>query len=79
MLNLLKDLQAEFDLTYLFISHDLSVVEHVSDTVAVMQKGRIVEYGPAAEIFGNPIEPYTRILLDAVPTVGSLRGGKEGA
>ncbi|MCQ1781408.1 ABC transporter ATP-binding protein [Neorhizobium galegae] len=79
VLNLLKDLQAEFDLTYLFISHDLSVVEHVSDTVAVMQKGRIVEYGPAAEIFGNPIEPYTRILLDAVPTVGSLRGGKEGA
>ncbi|MVA63797.1 ABC transporter ATP-binding protein [Agrobacterium vitis] len=79
VLNLLKDLQAEFDLTYLFISHDLSVVEHVSDTVAVMQKGRIVEYGPAAEIFGNPREPYTRILLDAVPTVGSLRGGKEGA
>ncbi|EUC00352.1 ABC transporter related protein [Rhizobium sp. CF080] len=79
VLNLLKDLQAEFDLTYLFISHDLSVVEHVSDTVAVMQKGRIVEYGPAAEIFGNPKEPYTRILLDAVPTVGSLRGGKEGA
>jgi peptide/nickel transport system ATP-binding protein len=79
VLNLLKDLQAEFDLTYLFISHDLSVVEHVSDTVAVMQKGRIVEYGPAAEIFGNPKEPYTRMLLDAVPTVGSLLGGKEGA
>ncbi|TCV58702.1 ABC transporter ATP-binding protein [Neorhizobium sp. S3-V5DH] len=76
VLNLLKDLQAEFELTYLFISHDLSVVEHVSDTVAVMQKGRIVEYGSAAEIFGNPREPYTRILLDAVPTVGSMRGGK---
>ncbi|WP_117193468.1 ABC transporter ATP-binding protein [Rhizobium terrae] len=76
VLNLLKDLQAEFDLTYLFISHDLSVVEHVSDTVAVMQKGRIVEYGPVAEIFGNPREPYTRMLLDAVPTVGSMRGGK---
>lgn len=76
VLNLLKDLQAEFDLTYLFISHDLSVVEHVSDTVAVMQKGKIVEYGPAAEIFGNPKEPYTRMLLDAVPTVGSMRGGK---
>uniref|UniRef100_UPI003101718E ABC transporter ATP-binding protein n=1 Tax=Neorhizobium sp. EC2-8 TaxID=3129230 RepID=UPI003101718E len=79
VLNLLKDLQAEFDLTYLFISHDLSVVEHVSDTVAVMQKGRIVEYGPAAEIFGNPKEPYTRMLLDAVPTVGSMRGGKEAS
>jgi len=79
VLNLLKDLQAEFDLTYLFISHDLSVVEHVSDTVAVMQKGRIVEYGTAAAIFGNPKEAYTRMLLDAVPTVGSMRGGKEGA
>jgi len=79
VLNLLKDLQAEFDLTYLFISHDLSVVEHVSDTVAVMQKGRIVEYGPAAEIFGNPREPYTRMLLDAVPNIGSMRGGKEAS
>ncbi|MDR6817761.1 peptide/nickel transport system ATP-binding protein [Neorhizobium sp. 2083] len=79
VLNLLKDLQAEFDLTYLFISHDLSVVEHVSDTVAVMQKGRIVEYGPAAEIFGNPKEPYTRMLLDAVPTIGSMRSEKEAS
>ncbi len=77
VLNLLKDLQAEFDLTYLFISHDLSVVEHVSDTVAVMQRGRIVEYGTAAAIFGNPQEAYTRMLLDAVPTVGLVRGGKE--
>lgn len=79
VLNLLKDLQAEFDLTYLFISHDLSVVEHVSDTVAVMQKGKIVEYGPASAIFSNPQEPYTRMLLDAVPTIGRARSGKEGA
>jgi peptide/nickel transport system ATP-binding protein len=78
VLNLLKDLQAEFDLTYLFISHDLSVVEHVSDTVAVMQKGRIVEYGPTAAIFNDPKQPYTRMLLDAVPTIGAARGGKDG-
>ncbi|MBD0416943.1 ABC transporter ATP-binding protein [Oryzicola mucosus] len=73
VLNLLKDLQVEFDLTYLFISHDLSVVEHVSDTVAVMQKGRIVEYGPADGIFAAPKDPYTRMLLDAVPTIGVER------
>ncbi|MCJ9749158.1 ABC transporter ATP-binding protein [Neorhizobium sp. BETTINA12A] len=76
VLNLLKDLQVEFDLTYLFISHDLSVVEHISDTVAVMQKGRIVEYGSAKAIFANPKEAYTRMLLDAVPTIGSDRVGK---
>ncbi|CDZ61935.1 ABC transporter ATP-binding protein [Neorhizobium galegae] len=76
VLNLLKDLQVEFDLTYLFISHDLSVVEHISDTVAVMQKGRIVEHGSAKAIFANPKEAYTRMLLDAVPTIGSDRVGK---
>jgi peptide/nickel transport system ATP-binding protein len=71
VLNLLKDLQVEFDLTYLFISHDLSVVEHISDTVAVMQNGRIVEYGPAADIFAAPKHDYTRKLLNAVPMVGA--------
>jgi peptide/nickel transport system ATP-binding protein len=76
VLNLLKDLQVEFDLTYLFISHDLAVVEHISDTVAVMQKGRIVEYGSTHSIFNNPKEVYTRSLLDAVPTIGSERAGK---
>ncbi|CAH1652434.1 ABC transporter ATP-binding protein [Chelatococcus asaccharovorans] len=73
VLNLLKDLQVEFDLTYLFISHDLSVVEHISDTIAVMQKGRIVEAGPAEAIFAAPQHAYTRLLLDAVPTVGAER------
>lgn len=75
VLNLLKDLQVEFDLTYLFISHDLSVVEHVSDAIAVMQKGRIVEYGPANDIFGSPRDPYTRMLLEAVPTIRSEGAG----
>ncbi len=73
MLNLLKDLQDEFDLTYLFISHDLSVVEHISDTIAVMQSGRIVETGTASEIFANPKDDYTRMLLDAVPRIGIKR------
>lgn len=79
VLNLLKDLQVEFDLTYLFISHDLSVVSHVSDAVAVMQNGKIVEYGPTASIFENPQQDYTRMLLNAVPTAGSAPGRKERA
>jgi peptide/nickel transport system ATP-binding protein len=70
VLNLLQDLQSEFDLTYLFISHDMSVVRHVSDTIAVMQKGRIVETGPAGEVFDNPKDPYTKTLLGAVPKIG---------
>ncbi|UXS53057.1 ABC transporter ATP-binding protein [Agrobacterium tumefaciens] len=69
VLNLLQDLQHEFDLTYLFISHDMSVVRHVSDTIAVMQKGRIVEAGPAADVFGNPQADYTRMLLSAIPKI----------
>ncbi|CAH1694616.1 glutathione ABC transporter ATP binding subunit GsiA [Hyphomicrobiales bacterium] len=79
VLNLLKDLQVEFDLTYLFISHDLSVVEHVSDAIAVMQKGRIVEAGPAEAVFKAPQHAYTRLLLDAVPTVGAERAGRGAA
>ena len=71
VLNLLQDLQADFDLTYLFISHDMSVIRHVSDTIAVMQKGRIVESGPAAAVFENPLDPYTKTLLGAVPKIGA--------
>ncbi|WP_204570002.1 ABC transporter ATP-binding protein [Arsenicitalea aurantiaca] len=77
VLNLLKDLQAEFALTYLFISHDLSVVEHISDTIAVMRAGRIVETGPADAIFAAPQEEYTRILLAAVPRIGIEREDRQ--
>ena len=79
VLNLLQDLQAEFDLTYLFISHDMSVVRHVSDTIAVMQMGKIVETGTNAEIFNNPKSPYTRTLLSAVPKIGEQHAMAEGA
>lgn len=68
IINLLKDLQEERNLTYLFISHDLSVVEHISDTVGVMYLGSMVEYGRTEDIFRNPLHPYTQALLSAVPT-----------
>ena len=67
VLNLLMDLQEQFNLTYLFISHDLSVVEHISDRVAVMYLGRIVELTDDKELFQNPKHPYTEKLLEAVP------------
>ena len=67
IINLLKDLQEKYSLTYLFISHDLSVVEHISDTVGVMYLGSLVEYGSTADIFKNPLHPYTKALFSAIP------------
>jgi peptide/nickel transport system ATP-binding protein/oligopeptide transport system ATP-binding protein len=67
ILNLLKDLQKRLNLGYLFISHDLGVVKHIADRIAVMYLGRIVEIGRAADVFANPRHPYTRALLSAIP------------
>ncbi|HWL64765.1 MAG TPA: oligopeptide/dipeptide ABC transporter ATP-binding protein, partial [Actinomycetota bacterium] len=67
ILNLLEELQQEFNLTYIFISHDLGVVRHVSDRIAVMYLGRIVELSPADELYNHPKHPYTAALLSAVP------------
>jgi peptide/nickel transport system ATP-binding protein len=67
VLNLLKDLQSELGLTYLFISHNLAVVDYIADRIAVMCQGRLVETAPCAELFRNPVHPYTKALLRAVP------------
>ena len=66
-LNILKDLQAELGLTYLFISHDLGVVRYMSNRIAVMYLGKIVESGPADEVFERPLHPYTKALFSAIP------------
>ena len=67
VINLLRDLQKDLNLTYLFISHDLSVVEHISDKVGVMYLGRMVEFGKTEDLFAKPLHPYTEALLSAVP------------
>ncbi len=73
ILNLLRDLQAEFGLTYLFISHDLGVVQHMCDSIAVMYMGKIVEHADRLSLFNNPLHPYTSALLSAVPSVDKER------
>jgi peptide/nickel transport system ATP-binding protein len=73
IINLFMDLRDEFGLTYLFISHDLGVVEHIADRILVMYLGRIVESGPAEQIFNHPQHPYTRALIDGVPRLDRRR------
>ncbi len=70
ILNLMRELQDEFNLTYIFISHDLSVIDHFCDRIAVMYLGKIIEMAPRDELFNHPQHPYTRALIDAIPKVG---------
>jgi len=79
ILNLLKNLQAEFGLTYLFIAHDLAVVEFACDIVAVMYMGRIVERATAEQLYQNPLHPYTRALMAAIPKVNTAGRGRKTA
>ncbi|MEW6580365.1 MAG: ABC transporter ATP-binding protein, partial [Chloroflexota bacterium] len=67
VLNLLQDLQQDFSLTYLFISHDLSVIQHISDRVVVMYVGKVVEVAPTDDLFAQPLHPYTEALLLSIP------------
>jgi peptide/nickel transport system ATP-binding protein len=77
VLNMLVDLKSEFDLTYLFISHDLNVVQYLSDRVMVMYLGKIVEIGPVEAIYSNPLHPYTRALLSARPSMDPRKRTQE--
>ena len=78
ILNLMRDLQQSLQLTYLFISHNLAVVRHMSDQLGVMYLGRIVEIGPGEDVFRQPLHPYTRLLLDAIPDL-SMTGRTRAA
>lgn len=73
----MKDLQEEFGLTYMFITHDLSVVKHFSDDIAVMYLGQLVEKAPSKMLFKNPIHPYTKALLSAIPVPSVKKKWKE--
>lgn len=77
VINLLQELQSEFDLSLLFVAHDLSVVEHISTRIAVMYLGNIAELGPGYDIYHNPIHPYSKALLSAVPLPNPKRKNKE--
>jgi oligopeptide/dipeptide ABC transporter ATP-binding protein len=79
ILNLLEELRADMGLTLIFVAHNLAVVHHLCDRVAVMYLGRIVELGPTDALFRNPGHPYTRGLLDAIPRLTSTRAGKPPA
>jgi oligopeptide/dipeptide ABC transporter ATP-binding protein len=79
ILNLLKDLQDEFGLTYLFIAHDLAVVEFFCDIIAVMYLGKIVERADSNELYHNPMHPYTRALMSAIPKADTARRGSKTA
>ena len=79
IINLLQDLQERLHLTYLFIAHDLRVVEHISQRVAIMYLGKIVELADRDEIYANPRHPYTRALLSAIPAIARRRAPASGS